>query len=91
MLYPNTTFDPVSTFKYVTSRLPNYACPRFLRLPNSLEHTSTFKQTKSRLVQESFDPCLVKDPMFFFDVVKQQYSKLDETAYVKITRGEVRI
>ncbi|XP_033627951.1 very long-chain acyl-CoA synthetase-like [Asterias rubens] len=91
LLYPNSTFDPVSTFKYVTSRLPNYACPRFLRLPISLEHTSTFKQTKSRLVQESFDPCLVKDPMFFFDVVKQQYSKLDESAYVKIIRGEVRI
>ncbi|XP_022108907.1 very long-chain acyl-CoA synthetase-like [Acanthaster planci] len=91
LLSPSTTFDPVATFNFVRSRLPDYACPRFLRLPSTLEHTSTFKQTKFRLVQESFDPKLVKDPLFFFDTARKEYTRLDGPAYLKIVNGDVRI
>ena len=91
LLKPNMTFDPVATFNFVRSRLPDYACPRFLRLPSTLEHTSTFKQTKYKLVQESFDPRLVKDPLFFFDTVRKGYTRLDGEAYQKITSGDLRI
>merc|ERR1712007_313029 len=45
--------------------LPSYARPLFLRVQPQLEITSTFKQKKVELVEEGFDPSVVRAPFFF--------------------------
>ncbi|XP_071848393.1 long-chain fatty acid transport protein 2-like [Apostichopus japonicus] len=88
---PDCTFDPKAFYKHVSEKLPNYAWPRFLRFPDTLEHTSTFKQTKLTLVQEGFDPTLVKDPLFVLDQKAENYIQLDSELYAKIQREELRL
>ncbi|NWU39465.1 S27A2 synthetase, partial [Hylia prasina] len=43
------------------------SCSEHKTSPDSLEITGTFKQCKSNLVREGFDPGLVRDPLFFRD------------------------
>ncbi|XP_033113801.1 very long-chain acyl-CoA synthetase-like [Anneissia japonica] len=83
--------NPEKLFHHVTKSLPNYACPRFIRLVTSMEHTCTFKQKKTQLVQEGFDPELVSDPLYFMDDVQQKYVTLDPALYLKITNGGLRL
>ncbi len=91
VLQPDAKFDPVSVFKHVTNTLPNYACPRFIRLPEALEHTSTFKQKKTQLLQEAFDPEIVTDPLFFYHPTERKYVPLDKELYMNITKGVIRV
>ena len=91
VLQPDVKFDPVAVFKHVNNNLPNYACPRFIRLPETLEHTPTFKQKKMKLVQEGFDPEVVKDPLFFYKSTAGQYIPLDTEVYTNIKKGVLRV
>jgi hypothetical protein len=50
-------------FVRVRSELPSYAAPLFLRIMDSgsaMDVTSTFKHKKNDLVEEGFDPRVVK-------------------------------
>ena len=91
ILKPGAKFDPTETFKQVTNNLPGYACPRFIRLTESIEHTATFKQKKLRLVQEGFDPQLVTDSLFFYKSSEMQYIPLDKELHTNILNGVVRV
>ncbi|NXD88800.1 S27A2 synthetase, partial [Halcyon senegalensis] len=64
-LKPGQTFDGETFYSFTQDTLPAYAAPRFVRLQDALEVTGTFKQCKSNLVREGFDPGVVRDPLFF--------------------------
>ncbi|XP_002738911.2 long-chain fatty acid transport protein 2-like, partial [Saccoglossus kowalevskii] len=83
--------DYSALYRLITHRLPNYACPRFLRVVTALPHTSTFKQKKTNLLQEGFDPNLIPDPMYFMDSRADTYSPLTTTMYSNIVNGTIRI
>ncbi|XP_053329642.1 long-chain fatty acid transport protein 6 [Spea bombifrons] len=91
ILKPKQTLDLMSTYKQVTTYLPGYACPRFLRLQENMEMTGTFKQQKFRLVEEGFNPTTIKDPLFFLDDSKQSYVPLTKDIYDKIISGLIKL
>lgn len=68
--------------------LPSFAWPWFLRLQTSLDVTETFKQQKSKLVQEGFDPDVVPDPLFFLDVSLKTFIHLTPEVYLDIVSGK---
>jgi citronellyl-CoA synthetase len=61
---PVEKFDFAGFAKHVRSQLPSYAWPLFLRIQPELETTGTFKQIKSELRKQGFDPQVVSDPLF---------------------------
>ncbi|XP_077996028.1 long-chain fatty acid transport protein 2-like [Glandiceps talaboti] len=85
------TMDCTGLYHHVTSRLPNYACPRFLRLKSAIPHTSTFKQRKVDLIHEGFDPSLINDPLFWMDSNSKSYIPLDHSTYLNIINGTARL
>ncbi|NWX05424.1 S27A2 synthetase, partial [Caloenas nicobarica] len=60
-------FDGQQLYAFTAAALPGYAAPRFLRIQDALEVTGTFKQRKTQLVRDGFDPDAVTDPLFFRD------------------------
>nr|XP_033776358.1 very long-chain acyl-CoA synthetase isoform X1 [Geotrypetes seraphini] len=74
-------FDGERMYRHVLDYLPNYARPRFIRIQEEIEVTSTFKQRKVTLVKEGFDPAVVRDPMYFLDETELRYVPMTQTIY----------
>lgn len=62
-LHDGATFDGAALARTVYSRLPAYALPLFVRLVDSLEHTSTFKSRKVELREQAYG-AEVADPLY---------------------------
>ncbi len=75
---------------YVAENLAVFARPYFVRMRKEKDVTTSFKQIKSKLQKEGFDPELVKDPLFFFDPVKLKYIKITKKVFDDIERGVYR-
>ena len=71
--------------------LANYAIPRFIRFRQVLDMTSTFKQQKSILKKEGFDPDLLHEPLFYFDLKNRRYCSLDREILKKIKNQELKL
>jgi fatty-acyl-CoA synthase len=56
-------FDGTSLASAVYDQLPSYALPLFVRVAESLEHTSTFKSRKVELREQAYGSD-VKDPLY---------------------------
>ncbi|XP_077989603.1 long-chain fatty acid transport protein 2-like [Glandiceps talaboti] len=78
-------------YAHTTSRLPNYACPRFLRLQKKMETTGTYKHTKTQLVKESCDPSKISEPLYVMDLQKKSYVPMDNTLYQKVVNRVVKL
>ena len=76
---------------YLAQHLPEYARPVFLRFQHHLDITGTFKQKKVDLVAEGFNPDIVKDALYFNDMPRGQFVRIDTVLYQKIISGEVRL
>ena len=72
-------FDLAGLRAHIAAHLPAYARPVFLRFRRDLDMTGTFKQKKTELVAEGFDPALSDDPIYFDD--------RSLGAYARVTRG----
>ncbi|KAM6937236.1 long-chain fatty acid transport protein 2 [Xenentodon cancila] len=84
-------FDCSDTYKQVVSYLPAYARPRFIRVQPCLEMTGTFKMKKVKLVEEGFNPELIKDSVYFLDPEKKTYVPLTEQIYRAISLSEIKL
>ncbi|XP_053345546.1 hsFATP2a_ACSVL_like domain-containing protein [Clarias gariepinus] len=84
-------FDGVDTCRVVANYLPVYAQPRFIRIQSSLELTGTFKMKKVKLVEEGFDPALIRDPLYFLDVVEKKYTTLTQEMYNSVIAGDIKL
>jgi len=72
--------------------LPSYAWPRFIRIQNTHNMTSTFKLQKMDLVKEGFDPEKVKpNPLYYLDLGKRTYLPLTAEPYHNIVSGKIRL
>ncbi|NXI48508.1 S27A2 synthetase, partial [Galbula dea] len=57
----------------------------------ALEITGTFKQCKSNLVKEGFDPKVIKDPLFFHDDKNKSYMPLTPDIYAAILAMKITL
>lgn len=74
----------------LAERLPAYARPVFLRIKRAIEVTVTFKQTKSGLASDGYDPNVVDDLIYFDHPERQAYVPLDPALYDDIQSGKIR-
>jgi fatty-acyl-CoA synthase len=75
---------------HLRKRLPDYACPVFLRVMPALELTSTFKPKKAELVRGGFDPAC-PEPIYFLDKSRSALVRMDNDLHDQITSGELRL
>jgi fatty-acyl-CoA synthase len=86
-----TGFDPQGFHAHATRVLPPYARPLFVRVATQVDVTGNFKNRKTRLQAEGFDPARVTDALWFRDDARGQYVPLDATLYVDVTAGRVKL
>lgn len=83
-------FDPSRLAWQLSTRLPDYARPIFLRLLPQMTITGTFKLRKMELAAEGFDPGRVADPLYVLDQATSHYVPLDKPLYDEILAGHLR-
>ncbi|XP_028660719.2 long-chain fatty acid transport protein 6 [Erpetoichthys calabaricus] len=91
ILRPNQVLDCRSLYCHLKKHLPSYSWPRFIRIQESLDVTETFKQQKSKLVQEGFDLSQVTEPLYFLDESEETYSPLSSEVFAEIVSAHKRI
>jgi len=86
-----TPLDLAAFHAHLVRCLPDYARPLFLRICGEIEVTATFKQKKSDLIVQGFDPALTSDAIFFNDRERGAFVRLDADVRRLILSGEVRL
>jgi len=89
-LLPDTEIDMKQLADYVIEKLPVYARPYFVRLRSEKNVTSTFKQVKTSLRKEGFDPSKIQDKLYFLNPDTKTYIILNNDEYKKIQNGDYR-
>ncbi|XP_010894246.2 very long-chain acyl-CoA synthetase-like isoform X1 [Esox lucius] len=89
-LKDNMEFDSKATYEHVKTSLPSYSRPRFIRIQNSLDVTGTFKMMKVKLVNEGFNPSVIRDRLFYLED-KEGYIPMTQEIYSSITDGKLRL
>ena len=84
-------FDPASFLAHAQRALPIYARPLFVRVAAAMDTTGNFKNRKTRLQAEGFDPARVTDPLWFRDDTASAYVPLDPALHTAILSGERRL
>ena len=82
-------FDLAGFSRHVETQLPPYARPVFLRIRPELEVTGTFKQMKSDLRRQGFDPSLVDEPVFVMLPRETRYVPLTSEQHRAIASGQL--
>ncbi|XP_008141354.1 long-chain fatty acid transport protein 2 isoform X1 [Eptesicus fuscus] len=84
-------FDGKKLFKHIADYLPGYARPRFLRIQDTIEITGTFKHRKVTLVEEGFNPAVIKDALYFLDDKAAMYVPMTEDIYNAIRAETMKL
>ncbi|XP_066244395.1 long-chain fatty acid transport protein 2 [Saccopteryx leptura] len=84
-------FDGKKIFKHIAEYLPSYARPRFLRIQDTVEITGTFKYRRVNLVEEGFNPAVVKDALYFLDDKEKMYVPMTEDIYNAINAEALKL
>ncbi|XP_065715720.1 long-chain fatty acid transport protein 5 [Patagioenas fasciata] len=84
-------FDGKHLYGVTSAALPAYAAPRFLRIQDALEVTGTFKQRKTQLVRDGFDPGAISDPLFIRDDRAASYVPLTLHTFNAILDGKLNL
>ncbi|XP_047594687.1 long-chain fatty acid transport protein 2 [Lutra lutra] len=87
----NCEFDGKKIFNHVADYLPTYARPRFLRIQDTIEITGTFKHRKVTLVEEGFNPAVIKDALYFLDDKAETYVPMTEDIYDAISNKVLKL
>jgi len=77
-------FDGAAFFEFSAERLPHYAVPLFVRIPDLADLTATFKLRKFDLQREGYDPALVGDPLYVRDEQARAYVPLTPESLAKV-------
>ncbi|XP_068954134.1 long-chain fatty acid transport protein 2 [Petaurus breviceps papuanus] len=87
----NHEFDGKKLYKHIADYLPSYARPRFIRLQDTIEVTGTFKHRKVMLVEEGFNPAVIKDTLYFLDDTEKMYIPMTEDIYNSINNQSLKL
>ncbi|KAL3225408.1 hypothetical protein MRX96_025836 [Rhipicephalus microplus] len=88
---PEGKLDLKAFLRDVRNALPAYAIPLFIRVVKDLEATGTYKIKKVDLQKQQYDIDLIDDPMYFLDLIANEYVPLTREVYEKIQKGEARV
>lgn len=89
-LIKDTELDWKSFAKYIVTNLANYSRPYFIRLRNEMDATSSFKQLKTELQNEGFNPAVIKDPLYFLYPKTWQFVEVTDKLYKEIQDGKIK-
>jgi fatty-acyl-CoA synthase len=84
-------FDISKLATALSTSLPAYARPVFIRLLPEIEITGTFKQRKVDLVKAGFDPNQLHDPLYWFDPATARFEPLTQAIYAAILSGKIKL
>ncbi|XP_004396599.1 PREDICTED: very long-chain acyl-CoA synthetase isoform X4 [Odobenus rosmarus divergens] len=87
----NYVFDGKKLFNHVADYLPTYARPRFLRIQDTIEVTGTFKHRKVTLMEEGFNPAVIKDALYFLDDKAEMYVPMTEDIYNAVNNKALKL
>jgi fatty-acyl-CoA synthase len=90
-LVADRDLDLAGLRRHLTSCLPSYARPVFLRLRSEVNLTGTFKYSKTELVRQGYDPCVSADALYFDSAEASAFVPLDADLYRRIQDGEFRL
>jgi fatty-acyl-CoA synthase len=90
-LVAENDLDLAALREHLSSRLPHYARPLFLRIRKEIDVTGTFKYTKTDLVRQGYDPAVISDTLYFHWPERQAFVELDQALYDRIQAGEIRL
>ena len=83
-------FNMEGLYRYVDKELTTYARPIFLKFQKELEVTGSFKNKKTELKKEGFDPNQVKEPLYVLLPKTEEYVPLTAEVYQGIQEGKYR-
>jgi len=86
----NNCLDLDNFLQSMKKVLPTFAIPMFLRVAECFEATGTHKLPKNSFQKEGYDPKNIKDPLFFFDMKKDKYVRIDDCLYNEIQKCLVK-
>jgi len=90
-LVTNSSFNTKDTYAQLTKELPVYAVPVFLRIQTTIDTTVTLKHKKRELMEEGYDPNIVKDPLYLLDHSTKDYIRIDAEIYRSVMNGSIRM
>ena len=90
-LVTTPNFDISKLAAVLSTTLPAYARPVFIRLLPEIEVTGTFKQRKVDLVNAGFDPSQIRAPIYWLDPETARYEPLSPDVYAAILAGKVKL
>lgn len=85
------TFSLDNLYEYLSSHLPKYSIPVFIRIAEEIEITGTFKYKKTDLAKVGFDPSLVKDKLYVASSEKNTFVDLNDDLFQKISNREIKL
>ncbi|XP_071506156.1 long-chain fatty acid transport protein 2-like [Diadema antillarum] len=83
------TIDYGDLYRHVTSSLPTYAQPKFLRMVAETDLTSTFKHKKSDLVKRGFNPDF--EEVFIVEPSQGTYVPITQRHIQALTSGQSKL
>jgi acyl-CoA synthetase (AMP-forming)/AMP-acid ligase II len=83
-------FDLAGFGELLTTKLPAYAVPRFLRLARQFETTPTHKIKKMTMQEEGFNIAKIADPIFILPLGEKSFKPLTPELYQAVLKGAVR-
>ncbi|KGL76971.1 Very long-chain acyl-CoA synthetase, partial [Tinamus guttatus] len=90
-LKENCEFNGENTYRHVHAHLPNYARPRFIRIKSAIELTATFKYRKVQLMDEGFNPAVIKDCLYILDEKENTYVQMTQAIYNSVKNHHFRL
>lgn len=92
-IVPNegTRLDLRDVYSHVSSLLPDYACPKFLRLMAEIEVTGTFKHKKTDLVKEGFDIHSIPEEVYIIEPSQKAYVPLTSRHLSVLMAGQSKL
>jgi citronellyl-CoA synthetase len=84
-------FDLKHFSDFLSTSLPGYAIPMFIRIRQNLEVTGTFKLRKVNLQDEGYNPNKVSDPLYLWNSKSKCLEKLTQDIYLTVKNGTMRL
>lgn len=81
----------VTLREHLSSNLPSYARPIFIRLCKEMHVNGTFKYAKGDLMRQGYDPTMSTDPIYFDHPERKEFVRLDQQLLGQIQSGKIRI
>ncbi|XP_063955954.1 long-chain fatty acid transport protein 2-like [Lytechinus pictus] len=78
-------------YDHATNHLPDYACPKFIRVMLEMDITTTFKHKKKQLVSQGFNIETISDDLYVVDKAKGAYVQISSNIMESIQRGSFKL